>query len=425
MQKYSSISNEYNNRKSSHCIYRNNRQSPFFNSTIQPKLTINQPNDVYEQEADAVADKVMRMPATETSSFFFQSQPLTVTPVQRKCAACEQEEKLRMKEVNGNTAGITAPPVVHDVINSGGQQLDTGTRGFMESRFGYDFSKVQVHNNALAHQSSEDINALAYTHGNHIVFAAGQYQPDTLKGKKLLSHELVHVIQQNGYVSRNKIQRAPVFKDCNEDTAFMPGANKELELTLDRARDFTDVAISVLQWDFTKYKKTSTYHTAVTRHFINPDVKERESIRANLIKMREQLKPANIRCVSSDADVDICYSYEGKLMLAFFRDGAIWLCPNFWMQNRNCRAITLVHEAAHAIGLGVGATHPPYRGDAVYPYGNAEPTAGQSASIRMANPESYAYFAAHIWREIDTQCAALGEVMIIKEKAPEEPAKTK
>ena len=70
----------------------------FFKPFIQPKLTINQPNDIYEQEADAVAERVMRMPDTKSDSSFFQRKPLAVTAVQRKCAECENEEKLQRKE---------------------------------------------------------------------------------------------------------------------------------------------------------------------------------------------------------------------------------------------------------------------------------------------------------------------------------------
>lgn len=220
------------------------KQQPFFAPAfIQPTLMIGPVDDPYEREADAVADKVMRMPATKDS--FFQPKPLTVTPVQRKCAACEQEEllqreeekeerpvqlkpekeldiqrkcthcekedrKLQLEAVGGNSAGMTAPPVVHDVINSGGQPLDRSTRGFMEARFGYDFSNVQIHDDALAHQSSTDINAHAYTRSNHVVFAAGQYQPNTNFGRRLLAHELVHVVQQrNGVVSTSNILRSP------------------------------------------------------------------------------------------------------------------------------------------------------------------------------------------------------------------------
>jgi hypothetical protein len=166
---------------------------PFFDPHIQAKLTIGQPNHIYEQEADAMADKVMRMKNDEPVQTFFKP---AISRIQKKCAHCEDEEKLQMKSDGGGSKGMAAPAVVHDVINSGGQALDKETATFMESRFGYDFGDVRVHNDSLAHQSSKDINALAYTHGNHMVFGAGQYQPGTDAGKKLLAHELTHVIQQ-------------------------------------------------------------------------------------------------------------------------------------------------------------------------------------------------------------------------------------
>ena len=187
------------------------RQLPFFKPFIQPKLTVNSPNDIYEQEADAVAEKVMQLPTIQKkaggNSSIQPAFPL-ISSVQRKCQHCEEEEKkekeekVQMKENSTDAGGTTAPASVNDAVNSKGRSLDADTRNFMESRFGQDFGDVQIHNDSLASQSSKDINALAYTHGNHIVFASGQYQPGTDAGKKLLAHELTHVVQQNDFSSR-------------------------------------------------------------------------------------------------------------------------------------------------------------------------------------------------------------------------------
>gem|GEM_PF-1927347 len=169
---------------------------------FQPKLSINQPNDAYEQEADAMADKVMCNTAAVSATGFFQ--PAVVShfiPLQRKCAHCEEEEKIQKKDAGGVTG---APATVEQAIHSGGQPLDLDTRAFMEGRFGYDFSGVKIHNDALAHQSAAAVNALAYTHERDIVFAAGQYQPENKKGKQLLAHELTHTLQQS---SGHLIQR--------------------------------------------------------------------------------------------------------------------------------------------------------------------------------------------------------------------------
>src|SRR4051812_3947317 len=122
MQFYSSISNYADNQKLSSCFEKNKR-STFFKPVIQPKLTINQPNDIHEQEADALAEKVMRITGNENT--FFKS---VANPVQRKCSHCKGEKKLQMKEESNANNEMTAPPVVHDVINSIGQSLDAGTR---------------------------------------------------------------------------------------------------------------------------------------------------------------------------------------------------------------------------------------------------------------------------------------------------------
>ncbi len=82
-----------------------------------------------------------------------------------------------------------------------------GTRTFMERRFGQDFGHVQIHNDGFAHQSSADIQAKAYTHGNHIAFGAGQYQPQSDAGRHLLAHELTHVVQQGSGERQSSIQR--------------------------------------------------------------------------------------------------------------------------------------------------------------------------------------------------------------------------
>ena len=96
---------------------------------LQAKLKVGQPNDIYEQEADRVAEQVMRMP-----------DPV----IQRKCAKCDKGEKkiLQTKESRGQvsvTQGQDMPPIVQDVLSSPGQPLDSATRAFMEQRFGHDF----------------------------------------------------------------------------------------------------------------------------------------------------------------------------------------------------------------------------------------------------------------------------------------------
>jgi hypothetical protein len=114
------------------------------------------------------------------------------------CSACaeKKEETLHRYAANGaEPEGI--PPIVHEVLSSPGSPLDAATRAFMESRFGYDFGGVRIHTGAKASSSAQAVNAVAYTVGNNIVLANGS-GVSTAAGRKLLAHELTHVIQDGG-----------------------------------------------------------------------------------------------------------------------------------------------------------------------------------------------------------------------------------
>jgi hypothetical protein len=165
---------------------------------VQCKLSVGAADDPLEKEADDMADKVMRMPNPEPIKF---SSSKNI--VNRKCAECEKEEELHRKESNGNSIS-SAPSIVNDVLSSTGRFLDSDTRSYMEPRFNYDFSNVRIHDNDLAAKSASSINALAYTSGSNIVFNSGQYNTNSDSGKRLLAHELTHVVQQEGNMLRRK-----------------------------------------------------------------------------------------------------------------------------------------------------------------------------------------------------------------------------
>lgn len=155
---------------------------------IQPKLTINQPGDKYEREADRVAEQVMRM-----SEPHLQRQP----DVEHEDDELIQTKPLVQRKGDNQTTGEIAPPIVQKVLSLPGQPLDPATRGFMEPRLGHSFSQVRVHTGAQAAESARAVNASAYTVGRDVVFGAEQYRPNTMTGKQLLAHELTHVIQQS------------------------------------------------------------------------------------------------------------------------------------------------------------------------------------------------------------------------------------
>jgi len=155
---------------------------------LQAKLAVNEPGDPYEQEADHVADQVMRMPDASTRV------------LQRQCAECAKEGGPTpvLRTPSAAAGHAAAPPIVHEVLRSPGQPLDVSTRAFFERRFAHDFRQVRVHTDTKAAASSRAVQATAYTVGRDVVFADNKYAPTTTAGRRLLAHELTHTIQQEG-----------------------------------------------------------------------------------------------------------------------------------------------------------------------------------------------------------------------------------
>jgi len=112
----------------------------------------------------------------------------------KKNLANAAESLLSKKE--DNAMGNSAPPVVENTLNSPSKSLDEETLSVMNSKFGKDFSDVKVHDDELAAESADTVNARAYTSGKDIVFNKDEYNTNTDAGKKLLAHELTHVVQQ-------------------------------------------------------------------------------------------------------------------------------------------------------------------------------------------------------------------------------------
>src|SRR5262245_22051381 len=106
-------------------------------------------------------------------------------------------------------ADVASPSLVREALRTQGQQLDQTTRSFMEYRFGRDFGHVRVHDDTLASASASALRAKAYTHGSDIVFGAGAFAPGTPQGRRLLAHELTHVVQQEQAYAHGSVQEAP------------------------------------------------------------------------------------------------------------------------------------------------------------------------------------------------------------------------
>ena len=138
----------------------------------------------------------------------FIGNPAPAIFLQRKCACgnapgmsgeCEecQESRLQRKALAASVLDVE-PQKVSETLRAPGQPMDRGTREFMESRLGHDFGHVRIHADGAAAASARAVDALAYTVGRDVVFAAGQYAPDGPAGRSLLAHELAHVVQQSG-----------------------------------------------------------------------------------------------------------------------------------------------------------------------------------------------------------------------------------
>ncbi|NDP63660.1 MAG: DUF4157 domain-containing protein [Polaromonas sp.] len=146
---------------------------------LQTKLAIGASHDPLEREADQVADQVLAAP---NHSAFSLAPP-------------------QIQRFTGEAAGqaaAQAPASVDRVLSSAGRPLEPALRQDMEQRFSHDFSRVRVHTDRAAEQSAYDVNAHAYTVGHDVVFGAGRFAPRTHEGRRLLAHELTHVVQQSG-----------------------------------------------------------------------------------------------------------------------------------------------------------------------------------------------------------------------------------
>ena len=204
----------------------------FFDSQINPvtkihrNLEIGGPNDKYEKQADAVANRVVAMPNT-AGTIQMQSH-LSSPDISMMCAECEkekgiqmlpnEEEEIRMKPVEEEKIQMkpslqrSANGTMHASAefanklqsqNSQGRPLPGSVNNEMGNKIGLDFSNVKIHTNSQAVQMSQEIGAQAFTNGDHIYFNKGKYDPGSARGKHLLAHELTHVIQQSGEIQRS------------------------------------------------------------------------------------------------------------------------------------------------------------------------------------------------------------------------------
>jgi hypothetical protein len=262
-------------------------RSPFggachtYSVPVQAKLTIGQPDDKDEREADRVADMVMSMPdprvqrqvgpEEEEEEETVQPKPLAAkitpllqrqvepeeeeqqeSPIQTKLEGGtwmqrqgeeleeEEEEVIQAKQVRGK-APRGSPGLETQVrsLQNGGQPLPRSVRAFLEPRFGCDFSWVRVHTGNPANDLAQSVNARAFTLGYDIAFEQGQYSPGTREGQRLLAHELAHVAQQ---------RRMPSFIQRDEEansSENSPASTTSFDFTITPQISWAITALSI------------------------------------------------------------------------------------------------------------------------------------------------------------------------------------
>jgi hypothetical protein len=176
---------------------------------VQTKLKIGQPGDKYEIEADQVADHIMRLPEPgKIESFTFSGKESN--PRKTNLTICRKRVIKRFlnekKQSFHNFPGLDRH---NNVFHQSGNPMPVFIRDFFEQRFGTDLSEVRIHKSKEAIRSAQDLNARAYTYGSNIVFGDGQYVPETSRGKRLLAHELTHVLQQCSNNSKYSLLAQP------------------------------------------------------------------------------------------------------------------------------------------------------------------------------------------------------------------------
>lgn len=204
---------------------------------IQTKLEVGQPNDIYEEEADRVADAVMRMPEaacpTCKGGKDVPAQPKLLVDQITPRRQVDEEKVPGMEEHLSYARGR-------------GAHLPADLRIFMEDRFGADFSAVRIHRDRETSLMARRLNAEAFTSGREIYFGEGRYTPGTSAGKRLLAHELTHVVQQTGLSRMVKLQLKKEAGTTHSD-AFCPensaadASSAHFSLSEFRCADGTDV----------------------------------------------------------------------------------------------------------------------------------------------------------------------------------------
>ncbi|AUD04877.1 eCIS core domain-containing protein [Spirosoma pollinicola] len=353
--------------------------------TVQPKLVVGASNDAYEQEADAMASRVMTMndPASISSPSLASVSPATI---QRKCAHCEEEEKKIQRKESSNTETTASADVSYQLTSgrSGGSPLPNQTRGFMENALSADFSNVRLHTDAKAVQLSRQLNAHAFTYGNDVYFNNGQYAPDSRAGKQLLAHELTHVVQQNAGIQRKRIQREPTATVDNVPGACSFDQHHQIEPAVRQATTWLRATIRRLDTFIGSPAREPGVQAALERHFHSSTAETAGRVRRIFGRIDSEILSRPDLQVECHTTTDTSCNAAG----AYVTGNLFVFCPAFFNGSANWQAISVIHEMAHTLTGVTHITDRAYQSDRYYRM--------QSTMEALTNAASYENFCLEV-----------------------------
>lgn len=333
------------------------------------------------------------------------ANPVAGTPalfLQRKCACggapgvSGECEECRESQLQRKAAATTPDTVPHDVdvtLRAPGEPLDADAREYMENRFGHDFSQVRVHTDSRAADSARAVDALAYTVGRDVAFAPGQYAPKTSAGRRLLAHELAHVLQQSaGITARQsrleigapndaaeseadriaervtgaaaptgrlevaqapaRVRRAPAAQAQTETEACEPAIQNDLKALHQPALDHLDRAVTSLQPGWKNMAPADK--AAFTQYFDPSGSGDIDDGFVRDVQSKFRFIHANMRSLKFDCDPTsrtLCGSSSkwcvgGRLMWTCF--GSLHVCnAAYKTATADFKIETIIHESVH------------------------------------------------------------------------------
>ena len=351
--------------------------------------------------------------------------------LQRTCAACAEpahdEERLRRRPTGGRAPG-PVPTIVHDVLRAPGRPLDLGLRAAFEPKLGRSFADVRVHSDQEAARSAGAVNAEAYTVGRHIVFGQNRYAPDALAGRRLLVHELAHVVQQRGQAAPAALRPTLAIAPANDPaereaeavaarvlTGTGPAAAPSQRSALVAARQATSVTVeaptgppgcSLEQhgviapaigladgWLGTAVRKLDDYiaapaaaagaaiRAALNRHFHAATVDIARRLRYRIATLRSDIFGRDPFTTECHDTTDPTCTNSGAYVPGTNRSMVVF-CPSFFRATSvESRAGSIIHEMAHAL-LGLQIADRAYKRDRLLPF--------LSTAEALDNAESHA-----------------------------------